>query len=23
MLAQRGWAHLGLAPPKGQSSLFE
>ena len=23
MLAQRGWAHLGLAPPKEQSSLFE
>ena len=23
MLAQRGWAHLGLAQPKGQSSLFE
>jgi Holliday junction DNA helicase RuvB len=23
MLAQRGWAHLGLAPPKGQSSLLE
>ena len=23
MLAQRGWAHLGLAPPKRQSSLFE
>lgn len=23
MLAQRGWAHLGLAPPNGQSSLFE
>ena len=23
MLAQGGWAHLGLAPPKGQSSLFE
>ena len=23
MLAQRGWAHLGLAPPTGQSSLFE
>ncbi len=23
MLAQRGWAHLGLEPPKEQSSLFE
>ena len=23
MLAQRGWTHLGFAPPKGQSSLFE
>ncbi len=23
MLAQKGWAHLGIAPPKGQSDLFE
>ena len=23
MLAQKAWAHLGLAPPKGQSDLFE
>ncbi|MGR3490604.1 MAG: Holliday junction branch migration DNA helicase RuvB [Shimia sp.] len=22
MLAQKGWSHLGLAPPKGQSDLF-
>ena len=23
MLAKRGWEHLGLTPPKGQSSLFK
>jgi holliday junction DNA helicase RuvB len=23
MLAQKAWTHLGLAPPKGQQSLFE
>ena len=23
MLAQRGWTHLGLTPPKAQSTLFE
>ncbi|MDW4499512.1 Holliday junction branch migration DNA helicase RuvB [Sulfitobacter sp. D35] len=23
MLAQKGWAHLGIAPPRGQTDLFE
>ncbi len=23
MLAQKGWSHLGLAPPKGQGGLFD